>query len=285
MGKRKGVNSRKRYTRRKRKFISGLRRLLPGFCVGGGAAALLAGAMYSGVFSYGKLAAVIDRSRLFSINKIAVRGNNRVATEEVLKRCGIAPAVKTYQVKKSAVTAALLADPWIEKARCVTRWWGTVALEIKERTPIAFINYGEVCLVDRFGVLLPIEPGKTYGVPIITAPRTFAGGKGRRPDSTAIVRACRFVARIGETAPLFFVTVTQLDISDSGRIRCIAADRPLVIDLGYDADARQLRNAQYLLEALTKNPAVRTRIDLRYQNLAFVSREPPGFPPQRNLND
>ena len=286
MPKRRGVNSRKKRVQRKRKFTARIKKFVP--ILGGCAAFLLlvAGGIYGGTIGIGKLIDTIDQSRLFTIGKIKVRGNERIAAETVLKRCGIAPDSKIYHVKTATVSAALLADPWIEKVSCITRWWGTVAIEIKERTPIALVNYGEVRLVDRSGVLLPVEPGTTYDLPMISAVRTVVDGNGnRRPDSASIARAALFIDRAAAAQRGFFRRIAQLDIRDNGRIRCLAAGRPMVIDIGYEADAKQMRNLWYLLEALEGGPPAATRIDLRYQNLAFVYQEPSGSVQRRDVNN
>ncbi|MBN1309350.1 MAG: FtsQ-type POTRA domain-containing protein [Chitinispirillaceae bacterium] len=287
MRKRKGANSQRKYVQRKRQFASRLRRLIPVTAAAGAVAlSIVAGTVYGGIAGYEKIIGAIDRSRLFTVRKISVSGNERIAVTKVLKRCGITTSMKIYRVKKATVAAALLADPWIEKVRCVRRWWGTVALEIKERIPIALVAIGEVRLIDRSGVFMPVEPGKSYDLPLISALRTSVDGKGNRyPDSVSIARAGRFIERACAVEKTIFRTITQLDISDTGGIRCMVAGRPVVIDIGYDADAKQLRNVRYLLERLAGGAPAATRIDVRYQNLAFVCREPSGPPHARRVND
>ncbi|MBN1576729.1 MAG: FtsQ-type POTRA domain-containing protein [Chitinispirillaceae bacterium] len=286
MRKRRGVNSRKKYVQRKRKFVSRLRRLIPAAGAGAVVLAMVAGAIYGGAVGYEKIIGALDRSRFFTVGKISVRGNRRIAATDLLKRCGITPSLKIYRVKEASVAASLLTDPWIEKARCVRRWWGTVVLEIRERIPIALVNIGEVRLIDRFGVLLPVEPGKNYDLPLISALRTSVDGQGNhRPDSASIARAGRFIAHACAVDGAFFHTITQLDIRDTGCIRCMAADQPVVIDIGYDTDTKQLKNVRYLLEMLADSPPAATRIDLRYQNLAYVCREPSGSQRKRSMSD
>ncbi len=252
-------------------------RMMPAIGVGAVVVLLLIGSVYGGMISYEKCAAFIEHSRLFTVKKIVVTGNKRSSVAEIMKRCGIKESAKIYNVTTAAVSASLLSDPWIENVRCVKKWWGSVAITIKERTPIALVNTGEVKLVDQYGVLLPVEPGKTYDLPLISALRTTVDHTGRvRIDSTTIARLHRFLSNAQAENEGLFRSITQLDMGNTGVINCKVSGQPTTIQIGYDADTKQLRNLQYLLEVLANDRGTVARIDMRYQNLAFVCRGPSG---------
>lgn len=283
MAKRKGVNMRKKYAQRKRTVASGLRRAAP--LVGGGIAVLVAiiVAIYGGVLSFGKISAAIERSTLFAVKSVTVSGNEHLKTSDVVTLSGVRQLSKLYGIQTSDVASSLLADPWIEKARCVKKWWGTVAIEITERTPVALISTPEVRLVDRHGILLSVEPGTTYDLPLISKARFTRDRRGNRcVDSGSIARAARFIASVHSLSGTPMAAISQLDISDTCSVRCRVASSPAVIDIGYDADDKQLRNLRYLLMALVEIPSSAARIDLRYENLAFVSENAQQQPLRRD---
>lgn len=286
MAKRKGINSRKKYAQRKHTVVKGFRKVLPLIAVIIAVVAVACAAVYTGILSYQKIASAVDKSDLFSVKTVSVRGNVRLADADIIALSGLKKLSKVYKVQSSAVTASLLADPWIEKARCVRKWWGAVTIEITERTPIALVCVPEVRLVDRHGVIMPLEPGKTYDLPIITGTRFRNDRRGNRcVDSAYIGRAARFIDRVRTNSAMPCGGISQLDIRDAGMVRCRVASSPVVIDIDYDADAKQLRNLKYLLTTLAETPSAAARIDLRYENIAFVS-EPAAAPatPQNAVN-
>ena len=282
MAKRKGVNSRKNYARRKSNVMTGIRRSMPLFLVVIAVVAVVAAAIYGGILSYGKISSVFERSGMFAVKTITVSGNERLAAADIVALSGVRQLAKLYRVQTGSVASSLLADPWIEKARCVKKWWGTVTIEITERTPIALVSAPEVRLVDRHGVLLPVEPGKTYDLPLIAEARFTTDRRGIRcVDSASIARAARFIANVRTLPGAPLSGISQLDIRDSGSVRCRVASSAVVVEIGYDADDKQLRNLRYLLTALVQNPSAAARIDLRYANLAFVSEQAPAQSPPR----
>ncbi len=276
MPKRKGANSRRKRIQRKHKLAAFVKKSVPFLGLFLLAVSLIAGAIYGGVVSVDKLIETIDRSRLFTVSNIVVKGNNIIPADSVIKRCGISPEFKIYRIKTSSVSALLQTDPWIEKARCIARWWGTVAIEIKERTPIAMVNCGGIRLVDRYGVLMPLKPKALYDLPLITGLRTFIDSDGNiRPDTANLIRGLRFIERAVKVRGDFFGKVTQLDICDTNRILCIVRERPAMMEIKYDADEKQIRNLCYMIEALESGTSTATKIDLRFRNLAFVSFQKP----------
>ncbi|MCI0403868.1 MAG: FtsQ-type POTRA domain-containing protein [Acidobacteria bacterium] len=59
--------------------------------------------------------------------------------------------------------------PWVESATVQRVLPHTVRVYMRERTPVAFVRQGaSLCLVDRYGVLLPTPEGAGYSFPVLT---------------------------------------------------------------------------------------------------------------------
>jgi hypothetical protein len=271
MARRKGVNSRKKYVQRKKKVASKVRRILPlaGWC---GIALVVAGAAVYGVkIGYGRLSAAIDRSSLMVIKKISVTGNDRVAAASIIEQCGIGNVGKMYRLKSDSIIAALSGNPWIRRVRCVKKWWGEVIIEVRERKPVALVHNGTVHLVDEQGVVLPVEPGKTYDLPLLCAiPVAVRSNGWRQCDSARFERALQFVATVKQEDEGLLREITQMDMSDADAIRCCIGTGKAVVTIGCDAGRRQLKNLRCLLEVLENSDETPVVVDMRYQNLAFV---------------
>lgn len=276
MAKRKGINYRKRYAQRKRSFAAALKKAIPRIFVITAVIAVLCVLGYGLITGYDRVASVIDRSHLFLVRNISVKGNNRIDKSSIIERCAIGSDARIYNVETATITASLLADPWIESVRCVKKWWGTVSIEVCERKPIALVNLGEVKLVDRHGVLLPVEPSKSYSLPLISGVRILRNG---HIDSVSILRVAQFVSNLKENDESFLKSITQIDVGDSNTVTCMSGPQSAIIKMEYGADAKQIRNLRYLLNALPDTTDAAPRIDMRYKNIAFVCYETVGASP------
>jgi cell division septal protein FtsQ len=271
MTKRKGVNSRKRYVRMRQERARKIRKTAPVVLVVLLIAGALAGVTYSGMIGYEKIAAAVSSSKLFTVKNVMVKGNERVSVAEVLDKCGISTVSKMYKVNTAAVAANLAGNPWIEQVRCVKKWWGSVVIEIRERTPIALVTAGNVMLVDGSGTVIPIEPGKDYKLPMLIGARVVADDNGRRHiDSGTIARVNRFITTVRATDASLFDIIPQFDVTDRGVVRGFAVSPKTMVEIGYDTDFSQLKNLRYLLDALVARHEAPERINAQYRNLAFV---------------
>ena len=274
MAKRRGVNSRNKYRQRKKKAVSRFRRMLPviGIVIAAGAAVLAA--WYGGKMGYGKLKAALDGSSLFTINKITVRGNERVAAASIIEQCRLGDIRKMYRLEADSVVAMLSADPWIDRARCLKRWWGEVVIEVRERTPFALVHTGTVRLTDEQGVLLPVTPGVTYDLPLLTSVPVAEDDNGRlRCDSAVFSRARRLITTVKREDCGLMKEITQIDMRSVDAARCRFASYGAEVIIDCVPEVRQLRNLRQLLVVLEREGDTDTGIDMRYRNIAFVRND------------
>ncbi len=271
MAKRKGVNSRKKNVQRKKKVASKLRRMVPVIGICCVVAVLIGLALCGGKLGYGKLVAAIDGSSFLTIKKITVTGNEHIAAASIVEQCNFGTIRKLYHLKPDSIVAVLNTDPWISRARCVKRWWGEVVIDVRERKPIALLHSGTVHLIDDEGVILPVEPGKTYELPMLSSMPVGKGRDGRQHcDSVVFERARRLITAIRNEDGALLKRISQMDMQPADGARCRFAAGNAEVTIGADVGARQLRNLRHLLGVLDSEGSGPKVIDMRYQNLAFV---------------
>lgn len=269
--KRRGANSRKNYQNRRKKVVSRVRNIFPIAVV---ITVLATAGIYlfaSGIVSVGKVIAAVESSDLFTVNKIVVKGTRQYDKAEIIHLTGLEKAMKIYKVKEKDVSATLDAVPWIEKARCVKKWWGSVVIEITERKPVAFVHIGEIVLVDRSGLVLPVEAGSEYNLPLVYGISVARkSSENVYVDSTDMKRLNRFVESLNSIDGQWLETISQVDMKNPNMVRCHLKGSTFSVALPYDVDEKKMRNLKYLIGAMEheKNSEC---IDLRYNNIAFVS--------------
>lgn len=97
----------------------------------------------------------LTRSTLLDVDTVTITGAGRTGTAEARAAAGIPTGRAMTAVDPAAAVARLEALPWVAEASVTKRWPGTVAIELRERTPVAVVGEGAgAVLVDRQGRIL-----------------------------------------------------------------------------------------------------------------------------------
>lgn len=272
MAKRLGVNGRKKNAARKvkargaaKKFV--LKTLLIGIIAGSGTLILL-GSVKGTRFAIKS----IDQSKAFNITDILVQGNYHIESGNILRKCGIEPGQKTYSIKEKTVQAALINDPWIENVKLIKRLSGKIVIKIIERKPIALVNMKSVYYVDKNGVLFPIAKKVISDMPVFCGLSDTVDSKGlRRIRNSDMYRVRDFVKNISDLDENFLQKITQIDFSEKEKIRLSFQAYSTIVEMDQGNINNGLSNLIRLEELLHKNAVMPEKINLCYQNIAFVT--------------
>jgi cell division protein FtsQ len=119
------------------------------------------------VFRYG---AHSWRFSIESSDSIQVSGARNVSREQVLKVFGDDISRNIFSVRLADRKRALEDIPWIESAAVMRLLPNRIAVNIKERVPVAFVQLGsQVALIDASGVIMNVPAGgeSAYSFPVI----------------------------------------------------------------------------------------------------------------------
>ncbi len=125
----------------------------------------------------------VTTSPRFAINEITITGNHRVTTADALAELGFHTGDNIFTAGLDAGLRQLRADPWIAQASAHRELPHQIAIEIRERTPVAIVDLGGLYLVDDTGhpfVKLTDEPD---ALPVVTGLDRAAYAAD--PDGTA----------------------------------------------------------------------------------------------------
>jgi cell division septal protein FtsQ len=272
MTKRVGVNSRKKIAVQKKKVRGVAKKASLRIGIGIVITGVLAVAGIGGFKGVTFLLESIKESKAFSVTGIEVKGNSHVDTQYILNKCGFSTSGKTYTVKEHAVRMALLKNPWIDNVKVAKNLSGKIIISITERKPIALVNLKSVLYVDKYGVLFPIAKKVISEMPLLSGLHDTVDGLGiRRIKPAEMIRVKGFLSDAVSVNEYFLRSITQVNFSDCSKIRLSFQAYSTVVELDEANIKTNLRYLERLESVLLKDTLIPEKINLCYQNLAFVT--------------
>ncbi len=273
MSKRKGANNRIKASSRKASLRKGFRKSLSKALWGMLICGAVGGVVFAGLLGYSELKIRLGNSSLLNVKRITTEGNTRISSENIIAGCGLKPGMKLYSVKKGAVKAAVSADPWVKSVKVKRKLSGDVIIKIVERKPFALVNNGLIMQADPDGVLLPLTEGAVSALPLFSGLRDTLDGSERRVIAGEDMKRVRsFLELADRSESRLLPRLSQIDFSEQHRIRMVIKGFPTVIDIGVENIIERLNQMVELEEILTAENSYPARINLCYQNLAFVTQ-------------
>jgi cell division septal protein FtsQ len=210
---------------------------------------------------------VVAHARVLQIDRIVVRGNERLSRDEVLAVLSGLQGESLVWTDLDAWRRRLLASPWVRDAALRRSLPSTIEVSVLERQPIGIGRMaGEMYLVDERGVVID-RYGPQYAdldLPIIDGLSAPPGGG--MTDAGRAELAARVIAAL-RSKPDIARRLSQIDVNDAHNATVIFAGDPAVIELGED---QFLQRIQSYLELA---PALRERVpDIEYVDLRFDER-------------
>lgn len=235
------------------------------------------------VLQYGLLAALIvyaayrttsvaAYTRLLQVGRIAVDGNQRLSTGEVLALLDGLRGQNIVWADLDEWRRRLLASPWVRDAALRRSLPSTVQVMVFERRPMAIgrVN-GEMYLVDDRGVIIDLY-GPQYAdfdLPIVDGLAASPNDAGSMTDEARAELAARLIASLG-THPAIARRLSQVDVSDLHNAAVILSGDSAVIQLGEDQFLPRLESYLGLAAALRERVADIDSVDLRFDDRIYV---------------
>jgi cell division protein FtsQ len=217
------------------------------------------------------------RFRIDSSDNIQILGNSEVTQAELLSVFGGDMGRNVFFVPLSERRGDLERLPWVETATVMRLLPDQLRVAVVERTPVAFVRNGnEIGLVDREGILLPMDPktlaARHYSFPVVT---------GIAPSDAASTRAARmtiyqrFIAELDSGSDKISSQLSEVDLSDPEDVRALVPSEgsDLLLHLGdQDFLARWRNYQQHLAEWKAQYPRLAS-VDLRYERQVVLEMQ------------
>lgn len=228
-------------------------------------------AVIFGVMAYGgwRAASLLLAAPALQISRITVRGNDRLATGEVLALVAGLQRRNILTVELGHWRDRLMSSPWVEDATLRRMLPSTVDIVVRERRPMGIGRVANgLYLVDPRGVIVD-EYGPNYGdldLPIIDGLASVPRDGAPAVDEAKAFLAARLIVAL-QARPDLAAQVSQIDVSDAHDAVVILDGDTVMLHLGDDDFVERLQ------EYVDLGPALRERVaDIDYVDLRFGDR-------------
>lgn len=187
-------------------------------------AVLAAGVVFTVAYSVYRYGAHSWRFRVESSENIEISGNQNVTRAQVMEIMGGDIGRNVFFVPLDDRKKQLEEIPWVESATVMRLLPDHLRIEVKERTPVAFVQMGsKVSLIDRSGVVMDLPPhsGGKYSFPVIV------GAGEAEPLSTRAARMKLYNALIRDLdsdGSNYSKDLSEVDLTDPDDVKVTVAD-------------------------------------------------------------
>ncbi|MFQ6604542.1 MAG: cell division protein FtsQ/DivIB [Fidelibacterota bacterium] len=180
-------------------------------------------------------------------------------------------SLKMTELPITEISENISRHPFVKATRVSRAFPGKVAIEIQERSPLAWLNQKTDFYIDEEGIILPSVPAvQALVLPILSNfnPARELYPVGEQTLSQPVLIATRVLAWLLKQYPTLYDRVSEIRLNPSDDYEIILTDYPTRIVLGQDQMLRKLAILQYFETKITGKRKLTdyTYIDLRYQN-------------------
>ena len=229
------------------------------------AAIVVAFAVYRG-------SSVAAHARMLQIDRIVVRGNERLSKGEVLALLNGLRGESLVWTDLDRWRNQLLASPWVREAALRRSLPSTVEVVVWERqaTMLARVD-GEIYLVDDRGAIID-QLGPQYAdldLPLVDGLAAAPGGRDPAVDEARAELATRVIMAL-KAKPDIARRISQIDVSDLHNVAVILSGDSAVIELGDDQFLQRLQSYLELASAVRDRVPDIDHVDLRFDKRIYV---------------
>ncbi len=239
-----------------------------------GIVVIVAGTMTLAGFAASRYAMKSRQFRVESSDQIQVTGNQNVTRSQIVRVFGADISRNVLAVPLQARERELEQISWIESATIMRYLPNRLAVVVKERTPVAFVQVeSRIALIDANGVVMdmPTNGATKYSFPVIM------GFTDAEPLSTRSARMKIFTALVQDLdsgGARYSQDLSEVDLSDPEDAKVTVADGGVIVHLG---DSNYLERykvyVSHVQEWKQQYGALRS-VDLRYDNQVVVDPLP-----------
>jgi cell division protein FtsQ len=215
------------------------------------------------------------RFRIDSSDDIALLGNQNVTRSQVLDVMGGDIDRNVFYVPLAERKKQLEDIPWVESAAVMRLYPNQVRIELRERTPVAFVAVAShIALIDSHGVIMDLPAGAQtrYSFPVIV------GMSENEPLSTRAPRMkmyAELMKELDSTGAHYSQSLSEVDLSDPDDVKATVSDPKgaVLVHLGSSSFLERFQMYMAHVQEWRSQFSHLDSIDLRYAGQVIVNPE------------
>ena len=241
------------------------------------AALSIAAVAYGSVYRYGTRS---WRFRLESSDDIAVSGLDRVTRAQVMEVLGGDIGRNVFFIPLEQRQKQLEQIPWVESASMMRLLPNRIAVQVQERTPIAFAQISNrIELVDAHGVVMDLPRKTHFSFPVVL------GLSDSDPLSTRAAQMRiyqRLVSELDVGGARYSNDLSEVDLSDPEDIKATVADPygAVLVHLGNEQFLERFKVYLSHIGAWRQQFQKVESVDLRFEGQIIVNPDGSAQPPK-----
>jgi cell division septal protein FtsQ len=218
------------------------------------------------------LARQVAQAQSLRVERIVVRGNERLPTREVLGLLRGLRGQHVLSVDLERWRGRVMDSPWVEHAALRRVLPSTIEIWVDEREPMAIGRIGaDLYLIDPLGRIID-EYGPDYvqfDLPIVDGLTSKPATGAPLVDEARAALAYRAIEGLRRQQPLFR-RVSQIDVANERDAVVMLQGDTAAVHLGDDQFAERLQTYVDMLSALREQVPDIEYVDVRFDNRIYV---------------
>lgn len=214
----------------------------------------------------------VAQAKTLYVDRITVRGNERLSTGEVMVLLEGLRGQHLLAVDLGEWQRRLLSSPWVEEAAVRRVLPSTVEVSVREREPMAIGRVGyDLYLIDPAGRIID-EFGPDYAqfdLPVVDGLATAPSAAGPLIDEERALLANRLIAALNRNKGLYR-RISQIDVANPRDAVVILKDDTALVHLGDGQFLERLQAYVELAPTLRQQVPEIEYVDLRFENRVYV---------------
>ena len=222
--------------------------------------------------SYGILSSYrfITQSPRFNVNEMNLVGQKRLSSEELKSWIGPIIGKNIFQLELDKISQRLVEHAWVQSASARRIFPQGIYVELKERTPFAKVQLGQVYVMDNYGVLLGTEVGDANKLPTITGIKAQNFKLGSNVANEEIIRGLKMMHSLNQLSMFENNQIDNVHISSRSRITFSTHNQDIKIHMRPEIARESFKNLALTLDVIEKNEQDLSYIDLSFKNRVIV---------------
>jgi hypothetical protein len=213
----------------------------------------------------------LDRSDIFRLTTVSVRGTRMTDQAQILDLAGIEQGMGLLSLDVVLAEKRIRRHPWIDQVTIQRLWPSTLQIQVSEHQPLFMLNIehekgADLYYVDRNRrVFAPVECGYDLDFPVVTGIKMQGEVLGMTlPDKGLAGKAFQFLhlaARGNPIVPL--QTISEVQVSGGQGLVVYLVDRPFPIYMGHGNIRTSYYQLVKLLERLYRKKKIHVIKEIR----------------------